>query len=660
MTILDEQLKFAESILLNGEKFDDERRRFILCLDKSIDLVACPGSGKTTALLAKLIALSELMPLDDGRGVCVLTHTNVAIDEIKSKLGAKSTMLFAHPNFFGTIQSFVDKFLAIPEYKVRFNKNINVIDNQRYENAHKSKFWDLSSVTKNRFYGLAKYSDKKAIDIFVNMKLNFETEKYINGIGGGTIYADKNNSGYIEINAIKNNLLKNGILSYEDAYLLSNTYIHSHIEIIHFFQKRFHYIFIDEMQDTDVHQLNIINQLFPFDSDKIVVQRIGDPNQAIYNDSSEKDENGWNPDLNAESTYKFSKSMRFGDEIASRIKCICRNDISNEFVGDGNKSSIIPHIIIFDNERKANVIPKFIELINRFKIEDEKNKKFKVVGRVGTTREDEKYTIKSFYTAYSPKNINERNIYDNLISYLRKPKLDNLEKRGVKCYADIFYNIFIEILYRADCKSTLNRNFTKTTLISEMAEKDEVFCIKFKSNFVKWALMLNNGESFAENVYFELKKYVIHEFVPFWSIAYSKIKHFIENQEISIPIAGIETSNIFVTEMYPQTKVYIDTIHGVKGETHKATLYLDTYFYEYDSAHFNDHFLIPYINNNQDQKRKKKALKFAHVAMSRASDLLCIAIEKENIPLEIINAIEYSEQNNPQGWIINRELIALE
>ena len=57
------------------------------------------------------------MPLENNQGICVLTNTNVSIDEIKSKLGNKADILFKYPNHFGTIQSFVDKFLAIPALK---------------------------------------------------------------------------------------------------------------------------------------------------------------------------------------------------------------------------------------------------------------------------------------------------------------------------------------------------------------------------------------------------------------------------------------------------------------------------------------------------------------------------------------------------------------
>ena len=53
--ISDKDIQYSEQILLKeGQSFDDERKVFIkyLC---TLDLQAVPGSGKTTALLAKLL-----------------------------------------------------------------------------------------------------------------------------------------------------------------------------------------------------------------------------------------------------------------------------------------------------------------------------------------------------------------------------------------------------------------------------------------------------------------------------------------------------------------------------------------------------------------------------------------------------------------------------
>ena len=99
----DKEIKMAHDVLLKGKDPFDETRVGIIKNDSSCYIQACPGSGKTTALLAKLIILANKLPLADGKGVCVLTHTNVAIDEIKSNVGKR-------PIFYLDIQTFLELY----------------------------------------------------------------------------------------------------------------------------------------------------------------------------------------------------------------------------------------------------------------------------------------------------------------------------------------------------------------------------------------------------------------------------------------------------------------------------------------------------------------------------------------------------------------------
>ncbi len=133
-----EDIRYAEDILLpKGSHFDVERIDFIKNLD-TIDLQAVPWSGKTTALLAKLLILERYMPFDDWAWILVLSHTNTAVDEIKSKIWKYCPKLFTYPNFIGTIQSFVDKFLATPYYVHKYWKKPYRIDNEIYDEKIKA------------------------------------------------------------------------------------------------------------------------------------------------------------------------------------------------------------------------------------------------------------------------------------------------------------------------------------------------------------------------------------------------------------------------------------------------------------------------------------------------------------------------------------------
>jgi len=133
--ITDKDIEYAESILLAEEKtFKDdggERIEFIKNLD-TIDLHAVPGSGKTTALMAKLLILERKLPFEDSSGILAISHTNTAVDEIKNKIADYCPKLFSYPNFVGTIQSFVNKFLARPYYNQRIESKIISIDDNLY------------------------------------------------------------------------------------------------------------------------------------------------------------------------------------------------------------------------------------------------------------------------------------------------------------------------------------------------------------------------------------------------------------------------------------------------------------------------------------------------------------------------------------------------
>ncbi|WP_239085617.1 UvrD-helicase domain-containing protein [Lacticaseibacillus paracasei] len=73
-----------ESILLHGAHFTAEQREVIQAIGR-IDVVAGPGSGKTTVLAAKVLRLLTTRNYED-KGICCITHTNVAVKEILARL----------------------------------------------------------------------------------------------------------------------------------------------------------------------------------------------------------------------------------------------------------------------------------------------------------------------------------------------------------------------------------------------------------------------------------------------------------------------------------------------------------------------------------------------------------------------------------------------
>ena len=229
--IADNDIAYAENLLLpKGCQFNDERRAFIRCME-SRDVVACPGSGKTTALLAKLLILAQKMPFADGRGICVLTHTNIAIDLIKKKAGIASTLLFRYPNFFGTIHSFIGTYLAIPSYINLFGHRQIRIDDDYYRSRASYEFANggidnngaIFSHLKTKLENLT-WLEQREIkrEFFVNLAFRFE-DGYVSYYRSDTNQvvvkgSKKPSESYGPIHNAKYSLLRSGCLRYQDVF----------------------------------------------------------------------------------------------------------------------------------------------------------------------------------------------------------------------------------------------------------------------------------------------------------------------------------------------------------------------------------------------------------------------------------------------------------
>ena len=177
--ITDTDIKYSEQILLKeGHSFDEERINFINNYS-TIDLQAVPGSGKTTALLAKLLILERKMPFTDGSGVLILSHTNAAVDEIHERIGKHATKLFHYPNFVGTIQSFVDAFLAIPFYVNQYKQKPYRIDNEIYYEQIDKYYYNPQDYSLRAF--LNKQKDGLEFLRSVRISMDLRLQSYANG-----------------------------------------------------------------------------------------------------------------------------------------------------------------------------------------------------------------------------------------------------------------------------------------------------------------------------------------------------------------------------------------------------------------------------------------------------------------------------------------------
>jgi len=631
INITDEEIQYAEQLLLpTGKTFDDERKAFIRNFN-TIDLQAVPGSGKTTALLAKLVILEQKLPFPDGSGVLVLSHTNAAIDEIKEKIQKHCPKLFSYPNFIGTIQSFVDEFLAIPFYVTQFGKKPIRIDSEIFDEVATNRFNNLPNSAAKSW--LMRQHDPESFFKNLRFDVNFNLIKGINGAIG--LRSEGNSATYKTFKTIKFQIFKSGILNYDDAYFFAELYLKHIPQIKIILQKRFSLVFIDEMQDMDTHQYSLLEEVFYNEGNSIsVIQRIGDKNQAIYN--SVKATEVW---VDRADVLRLSGSQRLSKPIADVVKKFALYNNDNFDIVGLNECVVKPHILVFEDATIGNLIPQFAKIVKTHKDNGSFTNPEKPVKVVcwntdwkddDTSRQDAaKLRLEDYHKGFKKDKSKPKQDYDCLKSYLlfydkNRKTLEPLRKN--------ILNAFLKILRLENIDTSDGRPYTKKKLIDFIRENDLKKYEELNLNLYNWSIGIIKGNT--NDIWNEIRAYIPNFFAIFSQLALSTSASFINNETTVIAIGNSEEIEINNHYKEDGLEIEITSVHAVKGQTHCATLYLESYYHSnYESERLTNQFLGNSFNDNR--VHHKSSIKMAYVGFSRPTDLLCIAIHKERFDAQL-------------------------
>ncbi|MHB1347163.1 MAG: UvrD-helicase domain-containing protein [Candidatus Humimicrobiaceae bacterium] len=621
INVTNDEIAYTENILLpNGQCFDEERRVFIKNFD-TIDLQAVPGSGKTTALLAKLLILEKRLPFENGSGILVISHTNAAIYEIKNKIAIFCPKLFSYPNFVGTIQSFVDAYLAIPYYVNHFRSKPYRIDEEIYnEKISKYNLPCKANLWVNKKRNPEEYLTKIRFDDNLNLipELNKTSKDFE--------LKDSKKDSYKALVKMKCDLLKWGYLHYDDAYLLANIYLKKFPHIIKIIQTRFQYVFVDEMQDMDKHQHDLLEALFIKTNNTISnYQRIGDKNQAIFNGSAKLD-NIW---IDRDTTLELKGSYRLTKEFADIVKCFALQfiDIEGRYQNPTG-TNIKPHVIVFDDNSIVKVVPAFANIIQRFETEGKIPKTNKNIYKVIAWRKEKtgdcKLGLESYWENFDDNEHRIKEDHSCIESYLLHHDKD---KKTLESVSKHILNALLRILRYENILDENNNNYTKKKLLFILKERNKEQYEKLRLLLYQWSINIIRGKK--TDVYPELKNY-ISEFVGIFGKSIDKSRTFIETPSNNDQVVGsYKNSENKGNNIYKKDGINIEitTIHSIKGQTHTATLYLETFYErEYESERLAEQFKGNNFNNTGIYSRQ--TTKMAYVGLSRPNYLLCLAVHK--------------------------------
>ncbi|KYZ65866.1 MULTISPECIES: UvrD-helicase domain-containing protein [Bacillus] len=628
--ITNEDIDSIETALLPyGSEFDDNHRKVIKNLE-TIDIKACPGSGKTTTLIAKLLILEKKLPFKNNQGICVLTHTNVGVNEIKERSSnQEGRKLFQYPNHVSTIQVFVNKYLAIPSYQHFYNDNVYSIDQETYRDNFNQVFFKIP-----RGYRTSINQKYKTDDLCNKLNFGLEDDEcvYIGNKKLSDVYNVTTDT-YNYINGLKKELFAKGILSYYDAYVLAFKFLREFPEIKNLFSARFRFLFMDEMQDTSSLQMELLNSIF--DKEQVSIQCIGDENQAIFENPSDKI--CWKP----KNALSLDESKRFSTSIAECIDKVCVKP--QNIKGNSNINNISPIILVFNDSNIGKVLPTFSKIIIDNNLHNEDRKIFKAVGRVAKVHNEGHITIPSYFPSYIKSgNDKIKKSYKSLGGYLQA--ISQFEDLNVSDCRKLIINCLLHAM-RIENIRIDGKWYSEKKLLKKLEERNKNLVVNLNTYIAKWILKVQNGEDIND----EMATFIMKKFLPFLKEnkhISTSLKEFCNKKENETceDLAEANQRNIFI---YQDTNneiiVSLDTVHNVKGETHTATLYLETYFKQYDLMRIQEY--LKKKHTSPKGKELPAALSVAYVGLTRPTHLLCLAMRQKTID-------GHEEDFKKAGWQI--------
>jgi hypothetical protein len=643
-----------------GEDGTDPRQEVIKCKGQ-IDVAACPGSGKTTLLVAKLAIIASKWRYST-RGVCALSHTNVARSEIETRLGNTSVgrRLLSYPHYIGTIHGFMNEFLAMPWLR-SLGCPVKIIDTEICEIRRWGKLnWGSRSYLKKNHVGP---SDIRIVDA------SFRLAKK-----NGQFPCGDHTETYKDVQRACREAGQEGYYCYDDMFLWAKELMEKVPHVVHVLRARFPILFIDEAQDNSEDQSALLYRIFRQGGAPVIRQRFGDSNQAIF-DSLSASEVTTDSFPDSAIQKDLPNSYRFGQRIA---------DIANPLgvhphglKGQGPKKKCLASgvadgrhtLFLFDDGSVTKVLDSYGELlVGTFSEQELSEGTFTAVGQIHTRSDDvdeRKFPrcVGDFWAGYDPQLTSRDPKPSTLVQYIRVG-MARAERVG-EAYPVVekVAEGLLRLAAMAEGATVKPHHAYNHRCVSDLLPRGSVARERYEALITEFAveretLTKATWESTWESVAREIGETISGASLPNPEADAFLLWNGDSDVHDLSALAERTRDNVYrYPNNHPRVKIRVGSIHSVKGETHTATLVLETFWYGEKGLH-NLEMLLPWLDGTNSgglkvSDRQKRRLKVHYVAMTRPTHLLCLAMKRSTFQSDqgdLSKAI--TQKLESRGWEI--------
>ena len=315
-------------------------------------LRASPGSGKTWTSCRRFIWRGANWPYAAG-GLALLSFTNAAVQEFqRATINIGQRGLLSEPNYVGTFDSFVEKFIITPfgHLVAGGTRRPKLFLGARPGDRNNAKLQTWTDMGRGRKVQVPAWD---IVPYPEGGKLAFKATDSYHGI--------KLDSAHSALSVMKE-FLARGFYAHQHRVFWAYQLLKSRPHIAKVLARRFPEIVVDEAQDTNVWLLYLLH-CFRENGTKITL--IGDPDQCIFEFSMADAD--FLPSLRSQwgiPELPLSHSFRCNNSIAIAIRNVVSN---NTFCGCGaaRNSFSIPYIVRETDGRFPESISAFNKAMQR-------------------------------------------------------------------------------------------------------------------------------------------------------------------------------------------------------------------------------------------------------------------------------------------------------
>ncbi|RZD71851.1 hypothetical protein C0Q57_06025 [Streptomyces albidoflavus] len=257
---------------MNEVKLTEDQQALVDAED-SLFAAACPGAGKTRAMVARFVKRTAEEP---RRGIALISFTNAAVDEVRRRCGTQTEALRT-PHFVGTFDTFIHRFIVTPLYVKAYKRKPNYVQS----------WTDVSATSFRLVPDLGKANDLEFrwFDFEPGGRAHLDLSRVPKTFGDAVVHrqlAQRKHVAEAKASDIFGRLLRAGTISCEAARLLAAFWLGSDEEralLAALLRARFAEVIVDEAQDCGREELDVLR--FLSDSGVRMVM-VGDLDQSIY------------------------------------------------------------------------------------------------------------------------------------------------------------------------------------------------------------------------------------------------------------------------------------------------------------------------------------------------------------------------------------------